>query len=179
VPAARPLEREEALAELTRRYLRSHGPATVKDLSWWSGLTMGDLRGALGDLGDEAPHDEVDGLTVWSIPGPPSRAAARAHLLQTYDELVVGYTESRFLGDPNAARARAAWGDRSFPSGVVLDGDLVAGHWKRTTARDGLRIEVVTYARPGEAFREALAAAAERHGAFFGREVTLEVRPVA
>ena len=34
-----PLERDEALAELAGRYFASHGPATLKDFAWWSGLT--------------------------------------------------------------------------------------------------------------------------------------------
>ena len=39
-----PLGRDEALAELTRRYFGSHGPATVKDFTWWASLTVGDAR---------------------------------------------------------------------------------------------------------------------------------------
>ena len=74
VPAGgRRLDRDEAVVELVRRYLASHGPATVKDLSWWSGLTMTDLRAALGSLGDEVASDEVDGLTFWSTASERSR----------------------------------------------------------------------------------------------------------
>ena len=42
VPSTKPLQRDVALAELTRRYFESHGPATVQDFSWWSGLSMRD-----------------------------------------------------------------------------------------------------------------------------------------
>jgi hypothetical protein len=44
VPPAHTLERDEALAELTRRYFATRGPATLRDFSWWSGLTMADAR---------------------------------------------------------------------------------------------------------------------------------------
>ena len=37
VPPTTTLDREEALAELLSRYLRSRGPATVKDFTTWSG----------------------------------------------------------------------------------------------------------------------------------------------
>lgn len=37
VPRAAVLDREEARAELARRYFMSHGPATLKDFRWWSG----------------------------------------------------------------------------------------------------------------------------------------------
>src|SRR6185503_5208433 len=46
-PRARTLKRDEALAELTRRYFVSHGPATVQDFVWWSGLTTADARNGL------------------------------------------------------------------------------------------------------------------------------------
>ena len=177
VPDGPRYERAEALVELTRRYLRSHGPATVKDLSWWSGMTMGDLRTALGDLGDEVAGERVDGHELWSLVGAAGRSPVtrRAHFLQTYDELVVGYTESRFLGQPYAERAKAAWGDRTLPSGVVLAGAGVAGHWSRRADGKGLRVEVVPYEDDDARFRSAVAKEAERLGAFFEGPVTLEV----
>jgi len=44
VPRSASLDRDEALAELTKRYYQSHGPATVRDFAWWSGLTVADAR---------------------------------------------------------------------------------------------------------------------------------------
>lgn len=44
VPAGKPLDREEALAKLVLRYFVSHGPATVRDFVWWSGLTAKDAQ---------------------------------------------------------------------------------------------------------------------------------------
>ncbi len=40
-PHARSLARDEALAELARRYFTSHGPATWRDFAWWSGTAGG------------------------------------------------------------------------------------------------------------------------------------------
>ena len=40
--------REEALANLALRYFSSHYPATIKDFSWWSGLSLTDARKGLG-----------------------------------------------------------------------------------------------------------------------------------
>ncbi|MDX1416705.1 MAG: winged helix DNA-binding domain-containing protein, partial [Candidatus Promineifilaceae bacterium] len=41
-PQGQKKEREEALAELAQRYFTSHGPATLEDFVWWSGLTKAD-----------------------------------------------------------------------------------------------------------------------------------------
>lgn len=47
VPPAPTLGREEALAEFARRYFTGHGPATLPDFVWWSGLTTTDARAGL------------------------------------------------------------------------------------------------------------------------------------
>jgi hypothetical protein len=179
VPAGGPrFDREEAIVELVRRYLASHGPATVKDLSWWSGLTMKDLREALGSLDDEVTSQEIDGLTFWSSASGWSRrppAARGVHLLQTYDELVVGYTESRFHGDTAGELARQAWSDRTFPTGVFLLHGKVGGHWRRTIEAKAVRVAMHTYAKVTAADRDALESASTRLGRFVGLPVELEI----
>ena len=55
------LSRDEALAELTRRYFRSHGPATIRDFVWWSGLTNADAKRGLEM--NKARDEVVDGRT--------------------------------------------------------------------------------------------------------------------
>jgi hypothetical protein len=171
-------DREEAVVELVRRYLTSHGPATVKDLSWWSGLTMTDIRAALDSIADEVGSDEVDGLTIWSASSERRRrapAARGAHLLQTYDELVVGYTESRFHGDAAGELARQAWSDRSFPTGVLLLHGRIGGHWRRTIEAKRVRVAMHTYTKVAAADAEALESAAIRLGRFVGLPVELEI----
>ncbi len=182
VPAGGRFDRDDALVELVRRYLTSHGPATVKDMSWWSGLTMTDLRKALELLGSsEVRSETVDALQLWSVASdddtpPPVRGA---HLLQTYDELVVGFTESRFYGEAGAEQARAAWGDRTYPSGVFLLNGHVGGHWRRTLAREAVAIAVHFYAEPKRGDTSAIETAAAALGRFHGLPVSLEVHPAS
>ena len=179
VPVGRRMDRDEAVVELVRRYLQSHGPATVKDLSWWSGMTMGDLRSARDHLGSEVRDETVDGLTLWSLRRTaPARAAGGVHLLQTYDELVVGFTESRFLGDPRVEGIREAWQGSRFPSGLMLLDGRVAGYWRRTVESKGLRVEVHAHEPRRRGLAAKVDAAAAELGAFFDRPVTLELRSV-
>ncbi len=179
VPAGgRRLDRDEAVVELVRRYLGSHGPATVKDLRWWSGLTMADLREAIGSLEGEVVGGDVDGLTFWSAASELGRrppAARGVHLLQTYDELVVGYTESRFHGDRSGELARQAWNDRTFPTGVFLLHGRVGGHWRRTIEPKRVRTSFHTYGAIDEADERMLGSAAARLGRFLGRPVVTEI----
>ena len=179
VPNEDRFDRDEALVELTRRYLRSHGPAAVEDFRWWASLTVADIRKALDMLGAQVQSEIIDDVVLWSMASdsePPPRAHG-VHLLQAYDELVVGYTRSRFLGDPQARRAQTAWRDRTLPNGFVLWDGRLAGHWRRTNHKDSTRLEVFTYEQP-KAIVPALQAAGDNFGAFTGREVTLTVRGI-
>ena len=74
-PTARTLSRDAALAELTRRYFTSHGPAQLHDFAWWSGLTVADARAGLEMTGRELTSETLDGRTV--LVGRKDRAGGR------------------------------------------------------------------------------------------------------
>ncbi len=160
-----------------RRYLTSHGPATVGDLRWWSGLTVADIRIALDGLGSDVASATIEDHVFWSTTPTDGHASTvgAAHLLQAYDEFVVGYSGSRYFGDPRAATSRAAWSDRSLPSGVVLMDGQLAGHWRRRISKALVAVEVVAYEEPNRSEVRALEIAASELGRFLGREATLEI----
>jgi hypothetical protein len=166
VPPAR--APDDPTTELARRFLRGHGPATVKDLAWWSSLRVSDLRRALAALGDELRRDEVDGLELWSpadAPTPPP--APGVQLVQAYDEHLVAFTESKHLTDPGRVVGRR---ERPY-MGVVLVHGVVAGSWGRTATAAGVTVRVTPLAGPLD--DEGLRAAADAYGAFVGLPATL------
>src|SRR5260370_18721974 len=71
VAKPRALDRDEAVAELTLRYFRSHGPAQIQDFVWWSGLRTADARAgiALAGGGLDHPTNQGKGYSV----SPPAR----------------------------------------------------------------------------------------------------------
>lgn len=150
VPKARSFDHAEAIVELVRRHLGSHGPAALHDIAWWSSLRVAEVRDAISDLGDEVTSEETEGITLWSLASQSrsGRAPVGAFLLQAYDELIVGYTRSRFLGDSRLSSLRSAFGNRSLPTGVVVLGDRLAGHWRRRIRGDSVKVEILTYEKP-------------------------------
>ena len=52
------VDRDTALAELARRYLRGHGPADDRDLAKWAGLPLRDARAGLGAISSEIEERE-------------------------------------------------------------------------------------------------------------------------
>jgi hypothetical protein len=168
-PRARRLSRDEALAELTLRYFTSHGPATARDFRWWSSLTLAEIARGLEMVGTQLEKRVVDGLTYWYAEPPPSAvlASPAVHLLQGYDEYLVGYGESKYVLDASGV-ARALTGDRSvFNLVVILDGQ-VAGYWKRTITARAVAIQAALFAPLDDAQAHALQATADRYGEFLG-----------
>ncbi len=166
VPRALRLEGDEALAELTRRYFRSRGPATLKDFRWWSSLTAAEAKRGLEIVGGELEHAVVDGRTYWFAPPlPPARAPTpRAHLLQLYDEYVVAYAETRDLaGVPNALDTQG----RTFLHTIIVDG-RVAGEWQARPGGKAPQVEARLWPGLDAADRAAVEEAVRRYERFAG-----------
>ncbi len=160
---------EEAIVELARRYVRSHGPATPKDFSWWSGLTIKEARRGFEGAGLETLI--ADDRTYWFAPPLPSpkKEPVRAHLLQAYDEYGIAFTESRDVINVGGHLRTNQTGAVSFLHALAIDGQIV-GFWRRALARGSAEIDVAT-ARPLSARENtALAAEVARYGKFLGAE---------
>jgi hypothetical protein len=168
-PHAKILARDEALAELALRFFTSHGPATERDMSWWSGLTLGEVRQGLELAGGELAYEESDGQRYWyAVAQPPTPVStSEAFLVPAYDEFLVAYAA--------ADRVRITGLDsKSMPFfSVIVTGGQAAGSWRRTFQKGTAVIELAPFKRPSSAEKQAIADAAERFGAFLEMPVAL------
>lgn len=170
-PNARSLPREEALAELVRRYFTSHGPATLADFTWWSSLTVAEAKEGVALLGDALASETIDGRTLWFAPSEPSphSDAPRAYLLPPFDEYI-SYRDRGDVFDPaHAEQALSA----EFFGFLVLDGQII-GNWRRTFSKGTVAIDIAPYRPLAPDERDAFQAAAQRFGAFL--EMPVELR---
>ncbi len=120
LPEAKRLPREEALAELAARYFTGHGPATLSDFAWWSGLRLKDARLAIALAGKRLEEQTVGGKHAWVARSTPSQLPSRssAYLLPAFDEFLVGYADSkRGSGSPAQARREQRRGDSQADHG--------------------------------------------------------------
>jgi len=169
IPRSRTLDRDAALAELARRYFTSHGPATLQDFVWWSGLTAADARAgiALAKL-DATP---IAGTPHW---GPESTAPAApssspAQLLPSFDEYLLGYKD-------RAAVLDAAHGSKVNPgnNGVFMHTVLMRGRvcatWKQVLRKNAVTITVHPFAPFQKSDQNALLSPARRYAQFLGVE---------
>ncbi len=173
-PDAKPLPRDEALAELTRRYFSGHAPATLKDFAWWSGLTVADCKQGLEMVAGELENAEIGGESYWFAETASSAPAKPvAYLLPNYDEYVVGYTDRSTIYDPVHDQQLDARGNFLFNHTIVLDGQVV-GIWRRTLKKAVVMVELQPFVALSAGQEEAIRAAAQRFADFLGLSLTLD-----
>lgn len=166
VPPATMLERDEALAELTRRYFATRGPATLRDFSWWSGLTMADARRGAEAVGPFLRGDRRDDRTEWLAPSAAVVVprTPTAHLLPNYDEYFIGFKDRSAIGqrlsEPRTSRRMEA-----LQAHLVFVDGQIAGGWKRAPSKPAdVRLKLLVPLTPAE--RKLIETAVRRLGRF-------------
>jgi hypothetical protein len=165
VPAGPALDRDTARAELARRYFRSHGPATARDFSRWSGLTLTDARAGIASLGRELGCVAWEGSDHYFPAGAEPAATRGAWLLPNYDEFTVAYADRSLLIGPDFPAARNPRSDPIFTNVILVNG-LLTGTWRRTLAAKEAKISLTPFSPPAAAARLAMARASDRFRMF-------------
>lgn len=169
VPAARPLERDEALREFVFRYFSGHGPATLKDFVWWSKLTVADAKIGLALARDELTELVYDDVSYWvassGLDDVPQ--AHGTHVLPAFDEYVIGYQERSLVLPPEYADRIVPGNNGVFKPTMVLDG-TVAGIWRKTKNATGVTVAAEPFGSMSAAEQEAFANAADAYESFAG-----------
>jgi hypothetical protein len=163
VTTSRHLEHDEALGEWALRYFRSHGPATVKDFTWWTKLKAADVKIAIAIAATQLERIVVDDVTYYLDPqtlavfDARERLARDVFLLPGFDEYLLGY-QARGAVLPAEFAARVVPGSNGiFLPTVISDGEVV-GTWKRA----GTGTKRTLAATPFTTFGERVSEAGER-----------------
>jgi hypothetical protein len=119
------INREVALAELARRYLGGHGPATAADLAAWAGLPLGAARQGLRLIGSELA-ELADGLLDLDR-RPAAAAPPEPRLIAAFDPYLLGWRDRSFLGRP--ADLAAVYPGGGMVRAAALAAGAIAGTW--------------------------------------------------
>ena len=166
-PQARGLQRDEALTELSRRYFRGHGPATLQDFVWWSGLTMNDARNGVEAVRPEFEHEIIGNQTYWfPVSGVARNLPSSVHLLPNYDEYTVGYRDRDAIFD--ASHIAKLGSRQSLLAQSILINGQVEGLWNRTIKKSEVIVEISPFTPLKQPQNNAIIAAAEQYGNFLG-----------
>ena len=101
------LSKEQAVAELASKYFTSHGPATIKDFVWWSGLRVSDAKLGIESSSAVLAEEKMDEKTYYMSKKMPKLKGNETgvHLLPAFDEYLISYSDrSAILGNPSTQK---------------------------------------------------------------------------
>jgi len=175
ISESRELDRDEALAELTVRYFRGHGPATVRDLAWWSGITLGDARAGVAMMASELAEESVGGKTyivsrnACAVSAAARRSARALYLLPGFDEYMLGYSDRSLALNPAHAAKIVPGNNGMFMPTIVARGRVI-GTWRAATSRRSMTVSPIPFEEMSARDTRALGAAAGRYEQFLQPE---------
>lgn len=160
--------REEAVAELTRRYVLSRGPVTIQDFVQWSGLTLTEARAGFAAHKALFSEETLNGQSYWwDASAPIARMPSVMFLLPGFDEYLLGYKDRTAVLDPAYAQRVCPGNNGVFMPTMVSQGRMI-GLWKKTFRKETLILGAEPFSTFTIADKEAFAAASRPYGAFLG-----------
>lgn len=166
----RPVEPDPSVDALVLRYLAAFGPATVRDVQQWCGLTrlsevVDRLRPRLVAFRDEQGRELFD---LPDAPRPDPETPAPVRFLYDFDNLLLSHADrSRVVSVDYAGQGFGATMEQ--PRSVLVDG-FVAATWKVAVSRDTATLTVRPFRRLTAAEQEQLDAEGARLLAFLAPE---------
>ena len=168
LPMVKPLKADEALAALAKRYFTSHGPATIQDFAWWSGLTVTEAKKGLEMVSTYFNKEVIDNQTYWmqhDMSDVKTKSQA-VYLLPDFDEYLVAYRDrSAALDGKYTKQVIGASGNGIFSPVVIINGK-VTGTWKRTLKKDKVMVEINPFIELSERQEKLISATKMRYGNF-------------
>lgn len=169
VPQPRELSREDALAEMARRYFTSHGPASVQDFTRWAGLTVTDAKSGLEAVRSELIAEKINGQQYWMANHTPDhqlRPATSIYLLPGFDEYLLGYKDRSAVLAAEHADKIVPGNNGIFLPTLVVTGTVV-GTWKRKLGKRSVEVLLQNFTHHA-ASEEAVIEAAKWYSNFVG-----------
>jgi hypothetical protein len=168
VPVKRTLTKDEALAKLAKNYFTSHGPASLPDFIWWSGLPVSEARKALEMNKSNLTSEVIENETYWYAE-PVSGASPlpdSVYLLPAFDEYLISY-KNRNAAITADHHKKAISNNGIFWPVIVVNGQI-SGVWKRTLKKDKVLIELDHFRPHNKKEIQLITKAAEKFGYFSG-----------
>ncbi len=134
-------DRDKALAELARRYIGAFAPATDRDLAYWAGLPLRDVRAGLESISKEIEEVSVGDQTMLAPrhARPRLPATGQVRMLGNFDTYLLGWKDRGFsVAGEHAIHVKEGGGGWIRP--VILEDGIVVGGWR--SARKNGRLEI-------------------------------------
>lgn len=142
-----PVDRAANIADWALRYFRSHGPATVADFRWWSGLLQRDLAPAWDAVRADLVELVVNDMSYFAAPEAIAAweerhaATLRPLLTPAFDEVLLGYADRT----PTLAKQhmeQVVPGGNGMFKAVLVDGGVAVATWRRKDVKGAAAVDV-------------------------------------
>jgi hypothetical protein len=170
VPQPNRPDPDEALATITLRYFRSHGPTTAQDFAGWTGLPITQCRRGMAAVSDALAEVTFDGVRMHVDRAllesyRPAKRSRDVRALPGFDEYMLGYKDRSLMLDDEHKQAIVPGGNGVFQPTIVVGGRVV-GTWRREVKRGVAVVTVTPLAKlPSQA---AITRTFEPYGRFLG-----------
>jgi Winged helix DNA-binding domain len=171
IPRKKDLSRDEALAELAKRYFTSRCPATLEDFIWWSNLSVTDARKAIDFVKSDFFPETTDRGKYWlpySFSGKKPHNTS-VHLLPAFDEFLISY-KNRSCSLSLINNKKTVSDNGIFHPFIVVNGQ-VTGLWKRTIKKNKVIIETELFQTINKLTRNMIDKKASSFGKFLAKEI--------
>lgn len=134
-------DKDEALYKLAYKFFQSHGPATLHDFIWWSGLTITEARRSLELIKDDFLVEHIDAQQyIFHNCTPESILHKDVHLLSAFDEYLVSYKDRKEILAPHHNK-KVITSNGIFQPFIINKGQTI-GTWKKVPRKNGYKIDV-------------------------------------
>jgi hypothetical protein len=174
VPATKSLKKEEALAELAKRYFNSHGYATLQDFCWWSGLTITNAKIGLESIKSTLDSVKINDQAYWTHNNSSTEIKdfESIHFLPAFDEFMVSYKDRSASLDPKNTKSTITTNGIFKP--IIIVNGKVEGIWKRTLKKDYMLIEPLFFKSKNKLKKKVLIEALKSYGDFLRMKIVIQ-----
>jgi hypothetical protein len=172
IPSSKKISHDEALAKLAQRYFRSHGPATIQDFAWWSGLTGTEAKRAIELAEPKIVHETIENQRYLIARDLPKlkKTPSEIYLLPSYDEYLISYTDrTASLATEHQGETINTVNGIFFPI-IVINGK-VAGTWKRTIKKESVTIETKPFRSFSTTQKNSVLKSAKKYAKFLDKKL--------
>jgi hypothetical protein len=145
VPVKNLLSRDESIVRLVRKYFQSHGPATMQDFVWWSGLNVSEAKKGIEANKPDLNSVSFEGSDYWHYPETTEGSLDEnmTYLLPAFDEFVISYKERGLIISNNIYSKLIS--DNGIFRPVIFSGNQAVGLWKRVAKKNQSDVELLFF----------------------------------
>lgn len=169
VPTAKPVSKDELLADLTYRYFSTRGPATSQDFAWWSGLSMAEVKEGVALVGKKLDLFTLNEQQYLFKPKKTKDISELQHtfLLPDYDEYGISYKDRSVIFSGKSTHPSTS----AYYHSIIMNGKAI-GTWKATEKGNKASIQT-NYNEPlSKAKEKLMQEAINKYLVFIGKELS-------